>query len=117
MTEETPDDFRLISNTKQVGVEPINVDSRVLGLQWTVTEDGLQVCRGTSKEVETPIIQRKIWSLVSSVVDPPGLFAPFSVQMKKLLKSFWTKNGQHWDNSVEPDERSSHGSETERTDS
>ena len=33
-----------------------------------------------------------------------GLFAPFSVHMRRLLKSIWTKNGQHWDNSVEPNE-------------
>ena len=46
----------------------------------------------------------KILSLVSSVFDPLGLFAPFSVHMKRLLKSIWTKNEQHWDNSVEPNE-------------
>ena len=44
----------------------------------------------------------KILSLVSSVFDPIGLFAPFSVQMRKLLKGIWTMNGQHWDNEVEP---------------
>ena len=62
------------------------------------------MCRGTDKEVETPITQRKILSLVSSVFDPIGLFAPFSVHMRRLLKSIWTKNGQHWDNEVEPSE-------------
>ena len=41
-------------------------------------------------------------SLVSSVFDPIGLFAPFSVHMRRLLKGIWTKNGQHWDNEVEP---------------
>ena len=44
----------------------------------------------------------KTLSLVSSVFDPIGLFAPFSVHMRRLLKSIWTKNGQHWDNEVEP---------------
>ena len=43
-------------------------------------------------------------SLVSSVFDPIGLFAPFSVTMRQLLKGIWTKNGQHWDNQVEPGE-------------
>ena len=76
----------------------------MLGLQWTITDNSLQVCRGTGKEVEIPITQRKILSLVSSVFDPLGLFAPFSVHMRRLLKSTWTKNGQHWDNSVEPKE-------------
>ena len=41
--------------------------------------------------------------MVSSVLDPIGLFAPFSVHMR-LLKDIWTKNGQHWDNKVEPGE-------------
>ena len=40
-------------------------------------------------------------SLVSSVFDPIGIFAPFSVRMRRLLKNIWTKNGQHWDNKVE----------------
>ena len=76
----------------------------MLGLQWTVIDDSLQVCRGTNKEVEAPITQRKILSLVSSVFDPIGLFAPFRVHMRRLLKGIWTKNGQHWDSEVEPGE-------------
>ena len=43
-------------------------------------------------------------SLVSSVFVPIGLFALFSVTMKRLLKGIWTNNGQHWDNQVEPGE-------------
>ena len=104
VTNTIPEDLRSICKTKQVEVEPSQEGSSVLGLQWTITDDSLQVCRGTSKEVETPITQRKILSLVSSVFDPLGLFAPFSVHMRRLLKSIWTKNGQHWDNSVEPNE-------------
>ena len=93
-----PVDLKSISNTKQVEVEPNAEGSSVLGLQWTVTDDSLQVCRGTNKEVEAPINQRKILSLVSSVFDPIGLFDPFNVSMRRLLKGIWTKNGQHWDN-------------------
>ena len=104
VTNAIPEDLRSISNTKQVEVEPSKEGSSVLGLQWTITDDSLQFCRGTSKEVETPITQRKILSLVSSVFDPLGLFVTFSVHMRRLLKSIWTKNGQQWDNSVEPNE-------------
>ena len=89
-----PEDLRSISKTKHVEVEPSQEGSSVLGLRWTITDDSLQVCRGTRKEVETPITQRKILSLVSPVFDPLGLFAPFSVHMRRLLKSIWTKNGQ-----------------------
>ena len=99
--EVIPEDLKSISNTKQVEVEPNTEGSSVLGLKWTVTEDSLQVCRGTNKEVEAPITQRKILSLV---FDPIGLFAPFSVHMRRLLKDIWTKNRQHWDNKVEPSE-------------
>ena len=58
VTKAIPEDFRSISNTKQVEVEPSTEGSSVLGLQWIVTDDSLQVCRGTNKEVETPITQR-----------------------------------------------------------
>ena len=77
-----PVDLKSISNTKQVEVELNKDGSSVLGLQKTVTDDSLQVYRGTNKEVEAPITQRKILSLVSSVFDPIGLFVPFSVTMK-----------------------------------
>ena len=77
----------------------------MLGLQWIVTDDRLQVCRGTNKEVEAPITQRKILSLLSAVFDPIGLFGPFSFHMRRLLKGIWTKNGQHWDSEVEPGEK------------
>ena len=98
VTNAIPEDLRSSSNTKQVEVEPGKKGSSVLWLTWTIIDDSLQVCRGTCKEVETPITQRKILSLVSSVFDPLGLFAPFSVHMRRILKSIWTKNGQHWDN-------------------
>ena len=31
-----------------------------------------------------------------------AIVAPFTVHMRRLLKGIWTKNGQHWDNEVEP---------------
>ena len=55
VTEAIREDLKSISNTKQVEVEPNAEGSSVLGLQWTVTDDSLQVCRGTNKEFETPI--------------------------------------------------------------
>ena len=102
VTEAIPENLNSISYTKQVELEPNTEGFFVLGLQWT--DDSLQVCRGKNKEVEAPITQRKILSLVSSVFDPIGLFAPFSVHMRRLLKSIWTKDGKCWDNEVEPRE-------------
>ena len=63
------------------------------------------MCRGNNTEVEARITHRKILSLVYLVVDPIGLFALFSVHMRLLLKSNWTKNGQQWDNEVEPGDK------------
>ena len=83
-------------------MEPNAEGSSELGLQWTVTDDSLQVYRGTNKEVEAPLTQKKILSRVSSVFDPIRLFAPFSVHMRRFLKGIWTKKGQQWDNEVEP---------------
>ena len=51
VTEEIPEDLKSINNTKQVKVEPNTEGFSVLGLKWTVTEDNLQVCRVTNKEV------------------------------------------------------------------
>ena len=99
MNEAIPEDLRSISNTEQLAKE-----SRKDGA-CTVTEDSLKVCSGTSKEVERTFTQRKILSPVSSVFDPLGLFAPFSGHMRQLLKRIWTRNGRHWDNSIEPNEK------------
>ena len=101
VTKAIPEDLKSVSNTKQVEVEPNTEGSSVLGLQWIVIDDSLQVFRGTNKEVEAPITQRKILLFVSLVFDPIGLFAPFSVHMRRLLKGIWTKNGQRRDNEVE----------------
>ena len=102
LTEANAEDLKSISNTKQVEVEPNAKGSSVLGLQWTVTVDNCQVCRGTNTEVGSPLTQGKKLSLVSSVFNPVGLFAPFSVYMRRLLKGIWSKRGQHWFSEVEP---------------
>ena len=85
VTKEIPEDLKFISNTKQVEVEPNTEGSSVLELQWTVIDDSIQVGRGTNKEVEAPITQRKILLFVPSVFNPIGLFAPFSELKKKQL--------------------------------
>ena len=49
-SEAIPVYLKLIKNTKQVEIQPNSQGSSVLGLKWTVTEDSLQICRGTTKE-------------------------------------------------------------------
>ena len=51
--------------------------SSILGMQWNVANDTLEVCRGADKEVPNNIIQRAALSFVASVFDPLGHFAPF----------------------------------------
>ena len=41
---------------------------------------------------------------MSSVFDPLGLFAPFNVEMLRLLKSIWSKCGQKWDDAIDAEE-------------
>ena len=105
VTKALPEDLNSTSNTKQVGVEANTEKSSVLSLQWNVTDNSLQVCRSTNEEIGEPINQRKILLLFSSVIDPIGLFDPFSIHMRGLLKCIWTKNGQHRDNEDELDEK------------
>ena len=42
----------------------------ILGLQWIVKSDSLEICRGMGKEVTAKITQRIVLSQVSSVFDP-----------------------------------------------
>ena len=42
----------------------------ILGLQWIVESDSLEICRGSSLEVTAKVTQRVDLSQVSSVFDP-----------------------------------------------
>ena len=52
------------------------------------------------EDVTELITQRKILSLVSSVFSSLGLYDPFNVEMRRLLKSIWFKCRQRWDDAV-----------------
>ena len=79
--------------------------SSILGLEWKIDEDCLQVCRGPNKECPTEITQRVVLSFVSSVFDPLGIFAPFTMRMRILLKSIWIRHGQSWDENLNDEDR------------
>ena len=79
--------------------------SSLLGLQWKVEADELEVCRGADKEVPVKITQRAVLSFVASVFDPLGLFAPFTMRMRMLLKTIWAKTGQQWDQEIDIDDQ------------
>ena len=67
----------------------------ILGLQWNVDADNLEVCRGMLKEIPVKITQRPELSHVSAVFNPLGIVSRFTIRMR--LKSIWKENGQSWD--------------------
>ena len=95
VTDAIPEHLQSISNTKELEVALNTEDSTLVGLQWTVTDDGLQVCIGINKKVETLKARGKILSQKSSVFDPIGWLTLFSVTMRRLLKNTLIKIGQH----------------------
>ena len=71
---------------------------------WNHRFDTLVVSRGTSPDLNRPVTQRVVLSLVSAVYDPSiGLVAPYTVTARLLLKDIWRLSGQQWDNNL-PDE-------------
>ena len=72
----------------------------ILGIQWNVEVDKLQLCRGLVQKRKGIWTQRAVLSVVSSVYDPLGCFAPFTVVARITLKEIWTSHGQRWDDPV-----------------
>ena len=102
MREISPED-RSVTLSKTFEAEPLAPS--ILGLQWNVESDSLEICRGTGKEVPAKITQRIVLSHVSSVFDPLGLFSPFTVRMRLLLKGIWKKHGQSCYEDFSPESR------------
>ena len=91
VTENVPLENRLEANEVMLNAEPIS--SSVLVLEWKIDQDCLQVCRGPNKECPSEITQRVVLSFVCSVFHPMGIFAPFTMRMRMLLKSIWIHHG------------------------
>ena len=71
---------------------------RVLGIQWSVSRDSFVINSKTFKKVdlENPT-QRKILKSVSSIYDPIGFIAPFTVRLRTIMQDVW-RLGKQWDN-------------------
>ena len=79
----------------------------VLGLRCNTDEDALIVSRGTTPDlIGKTITQRLVLSTVSSVFDPIGLIAPFTIHARLLLKQLWKSTGQQWDEEIPEDSQS-----------
>ena len=74
--------------------------SHVLGLKWNPSRDTLVVSRQTTPDLNRPVTQRVVLSLVSAVYDPIGLAAPYTLTARLLLKDIWRLRGQQWDNNL-----------------
>ena len=66
--------------------------SSLLGMQWRVDNDNLEVCRGPDKEVPNKITHRAVLSFIVLVFDPLEPFAPFAMGIRILLKTIWAKS-------------------------
>ena len=91
------------SSSKTFEAEPTSPS--ILGLQWSVDADNLEVCRGMQKEIPVKITQRAVLSHVSAVFDPLGIVSLFTIRMRLLLKSIWKENGQSWDKELNEENR------------
>ena len=91
------------SSSKTFEAEPTSPS--ILGLQWNVDADNLEVCRGMQKGIPVKITQRAVLSHVSAVFDPLGTVSPFTIRMRLLLKSIWKENGQSWDKELNEENR------------
>ena len=103
VTRSIPEQDRSQAKSKTFEAEPHT--SSLLGMQWNVDNDTLEVCRGGDKELPIKITQRVVLSFVASVFDPLGLFAPFTMRMRVLLKTIWAKSGQQWDDKIDTEEQ------------
>ena len=75
-----------------------------LGIQWDVEVDKLQLCRSIVVQKRKDLwTQRAILSVVLSVYDRLGCFAPFTVVARIILKEMWTSHGQRWEDPVYED--------------
>ena len=67
---------------------------------WDHVKDTLVVSRGVDRPLDKAITQRTVLSFVSSVFDPIGLVAPYTVKDRLLLKDIWRISGQKWDDDL-----------------
>ena len=88
-----------VNNSQEILTAAIfpKTTSHVLGLKWDHVTDTLVVSRGFSRKLKDSVTQRSVLSFVSSVFDPIGLVAPYTIRARLLLKDIWRFSGQQWD--------------------
>ena len=92
VTENIPLENCLEANEVMLKAEPTS--STFLSLEWKIDQDWLQVCRGPNRQRPLQVTQR-----------PMGIFAPFTMRMRMLLKSIWIHHGQSWDERLKEEDK------------
>ena len=77
----------------------------ILGLKWDHVKDTLVVSRGVDRPLDKALTQRTVLIFVSSLFDPVGLVAPYTVEARLLLKDIWNISGQSWADELPEDIR------------
>ena len=80
-----PEDCETSSSPIKEILNRAEQSSHVLGLNWDHVKDTLVVSRGLDRPPDKAITQRTVLSFVSSVFDPVGLVAPYTVRARLLL--------------------------------
>ena len=86
----------------ECGVEIVDMDlddlpvQRALGLRWNVAEDSFVF---SPKKKDVPQTKRGVVSFVSSIFDPCGFVAPYTLRAKCLIQELWRRNVD-WDESL-----------------
>ena len=83
----TPDSAEKLNpeNSKIDSIRKINLNdtaTHVIRLKWDNKNDTLNVSQGVNKDITKPITQRTVLSYISSVSDPIGLVAPYTVRAR-----------------------------------
>ena len=79
--------------------------SHVLGLKWYQVKDTLVISRCVDRPLNKAITQQTVLCFVSSVFDPVGLVAPYTVRARLVPKDIWKISGQSWDDELPEDIR------------
>ena len=101
--ESIPEDER----SKEVRSITLDCDNlpieRALGIQWCVQSD----CFGFRIVINSkPFTRRGVMSTISSIFDPLGFIAPFTLLAKKLLQDLCRNEDLDWDDDIPEDCRS-----------
>ena len=101
----SPEDCETSSSPIKEKCNDAEQSSHVLDLKWDHVKDTLVVSRGVDRPLEKAITQGTVLSFVSTVFDPVGLVASYTVSARLLLKDIWKISGQSWEDELPEDIR------------